>query len=124
MTTVVTLSRWWLHSISDPDDYIALRVNDFKPSKSTPGRFEDNAGGYFRLITNGAGKRSLVASVVRPNDAERQWLDDHEGDTLVSLDPDGGKFAGAYLDWGYAHPIEGVEDVEIVLTEVTYSEAV
>lgn len=125
MPADVVLTRLWLNSLADPEDLIALRISRFAPAKTVRGAFEENAGGRIRLITRAGQPKAMVATCVRPTAEERAWLDEHVGLPGVTVrDPDGGKFAGAYLLLGYERSATMATDVTLTISEFTASEVV
>lgn len=123
----VNITKLWFNSAADPSDARGIKLATFSPKSAVQGEARTYANGRVRLVSKAGGvpQPSMEATLSHPTADDRAWLLAHVGQLLIVRDPDGGKFAGVFLDVAPLRtPVPVGENVTITLLGVTHSEAV
>lgn len=121
----VNLTTLWLNVAADPSDFqVFPYMSALSRARTKPGRTVALAGGRVRAIRQAG--RVVEWQVDLPHCTPEQlaWLEAHVGDVVCARDDRGHKTFGVYWSVPVSeHSYNSDGDVQVTLTEITFSEA-
>lgn len=122
----VALRTLWLNDAADLTDALSLPgMSSLSVASQAPGAVRRMANGRLRSVSRAGQARTVDATFDACTRAEIAWLDAHVGRIVLIRDDRGRKLFGIYYEVPVdEHQYDDQGDVNLTLTEVTFSEAV
>lgn len=123
---VVTLRTLWLNNAADPSKSQSFPLmKALQVTTARKGEVREYSAGRLRSVTKRGGKRSLTASLPHCTREQVAWLEQQQSQLLCVRDDRGRKFWAVYYDLPVDEHFYNTDaDLQLVLNEVTHTEAV